>query len=182
MSTKTFFPALSVEQAPEGSRAVMRGNAKAFGFLPDAVARMATSPEALEAFVTMLRFFEKGSLGPLEREVVVFTVARDSGCELCVALHTAMLRKQDTPEAMVVALREGRVLEDKKLEVLRQFTLTLLKEHGRVDEEELARFEAAGYAARQALDVVVGVATYTLSTFANRLTRAQIDPAFQAHR
>lgn len=44
---------------------------------------------------------------------------------------------------------------------------------GAVTDGEMAEFVAAGFSARQALEVVVGVATYTLSILANRTTRSE---------
>ena len=45
---------------------------------------------------------------------------------------------------------------------------------GDVPAEELEAFTRAGYTARNALEVVLGIGTYTLSTFANRLTGAPL--------
>ncbi|MGC5410825.1 carboxymuconolactone decarboxylase family protein, partial [Streptomyces sp. DT225] len=36
-------------------------------------------------------------------------------------------------------------------------------------------FRAHGYTARNALEVTLGIAAYTLSTFANRMTGAPVD-------
>jgi len=52
---------------------------------------------------------------------------------------------------------------------------------GDVPPAELAAFTEAGYTTRNALEVVLGIGTYTLSTFANRLTGAPLDEAFAAH-
>jgi hypothetical protein len=40
----------------------------------------------------------------------------------------------------------------------------------------LRAFLDSGYTSRNALEVVLGIGTYTLSTFANRLTNAPVDP------
>ncbi len=56
----------------------------------------------------------------------------------------------------------------------------MLASRGDVPDDERAAFEAAGFTARHALEVVLGVATYTLSTFANRLVRAPVDPQLQS--
>ena len=42
-------------------------------------------------------------------------------------------------------------------------------------DDGLRVFLAHGYTAQNALEVVLGVATYTLSTLANRLTGAPVD-------
>ena len=44
---------------------------------------------------------------------------------------------------------------------------------GAVPDAELERFFAQGFTPRQALELVVGIATYTLSIFANRMTRSE---------
>jgi len=43
---------------------------------------------------------------------------------------------------------------------------------GEVPEAEIDQFLAAGYTRRNALEVVLGIGTYTMSTLANRLVRA----------
>ena len=67
---------------------------------------------------------------------------------------------------------ERQRTEKDRLEAVRQFTVRLLAAAGEVPEAELAEFLAAGYTRRNALEVVLGVGTYTMSTLANRLVRA----------
>ncbi len=57
----------------------------------------------------------------------------------------------------------------------------MLAHSGDVPAKDLDAFEAAGWSARAALEVVLGIGTYTLSTFANRLTGATIDPELAVH-
>jgi hypothetical protein len=44
-----------------------------------------------------------------------------------------------------------------------------------VGDEALRSFLASGYTAQNALEVVLGIGTYTMSTLANRLTGAPVD-------
>lgn len=52
----------------------------------------------------------------------------------------------------------------------------MLATAGAVDDAALDAFLDRGYTARNALEVVLGIGTYTLSALANRLTRAPLDP------
>ena len=45
-------------------------------------------------------------------------------------------------------------------------------------DDDWRAFDAAGFGEEQALDVVLGVGVYVLSTFANRATRAELDAPF----
>lgn len=59
-----------------------------------------------------------------------------------------------------------------RLEAIRRFTLGVLSAAGAVDDDTLKALLVHGYTERNALEVVLGVGTYTMSTFANRLVRA----------
>jgi uncharacterized peroxidase-related enzyme len=176
------FPTLTPETAAPSVRPALTHAQRQFGFLPSPLARMASSPTAVEAFGTLLRLFDHSSLGPLEREVVALTVARVNGCHYCMAMHTALLSRSVEGQALVPALREGTRLAEPRLEALRRFVLRLLETRGAIGPEAEQAFAAAGFGAQEALEVVVGVAAYTLTTFANRLTGAPLDAAFEAHR
>lgn len=166
------FTAHTLETAPSDSRAAMERTAAAFGRVPDAVARLAESPELLNGFLEMTAAFDRTTLDPVAREVVIMTVATRNDCHVCVALHAGKLRKLGASAELIAALREERALSDERLEAVRRFTLTVLATAGGVDDAALKEFFAHGYTERNALEVVMGIGTYTMSTLANRLTRA----------
>ncbi|WP_329281596.1 carboxymuconolactone decarboxylase family protein [Streptomyces sp. NBC_00691] len=126
----------------------------------NAVALLKESPETLDGFLKLSQTFESTTLDPHSRETVVLTVAERNQCHLCVDMH----------EAKMAAL--GPAPDAGRLAAIRRFTLRVLASAGAVSDAELADFEAAGYTRRNALEVVLGIGAYTLSTFANRLTRA----------
>ncbi|WP_198944185.1 carboxymuconolactone decarboxylase family protein [Streptomyces sp. CB03234] len=142
------------------------------GRLPSAVARMAASPELLEGFMTLTAMFDRTTLDPIARETVVMAVATRNGCQVCVDLHTRKLRTLGAGADVIAALREGTPLPDERLEAVRRFVGAVYATTGEVSDEDLAAFLAHGYTERNALEVVMGIGTYTMSTLANRLTRA----------
>lgn len=170
------FPAHTTDTAPEPARRGLRAIEQHFGYLPQAAARMATSPQLLEGFQRLNALFESSSLPPLARETLIMTVAVRNDCHVCVALHTARLHSLGADPELIAALRAGQPLEDQKLEGVRVFALAVLAHAGGVPPHDLDAFRDAGWSAQAALEVVLGIGTYTLSTFANRLTGAPIDP------
>jgi AhpD family alkylhydroperoxidase len=162
----------TLESAPAESRPLLKSTAEHLGHLPEAVAKLAESPEMLGGFLQASARFEAGTLDPLAQEVVVMTIATRNGCRVCIAMHTGRLRQQEADPALIAALRNGEPLGEPRLESLRQFTLRVLATAGEVPDEELREFLAAGYTTRNALEVVLGIGTYTMSTLANRLVRA----------
>jgi alkylhydroperoxidase family enzyme len=96
-------------------------------------------------------------------------------------MHTATLARHDADPALIEALRDGTTLPEPRLEALRRFTVAVLDHRGAVGDAELDALLAAGWQPRHALDVVLGVGTYTISTFANRLTAAPLDEPLQEY-
>ncbi|WP_336320872.1 carboxymuconolactone decarboxylase family protein [Streptomyces lavendofoliae] len=163
----------TLETAPPAARPVMEAVAHRMGgHVPPAVARMAASPELLEGFMTLTAMFDRTTLDPVSRETVIMTVATRNGCQVCVGLHTRKLRALGAAPAVVTALRDGTPLPDERLDAVRRFVATVYATTGEVADEDLAAFLAHGYTERNALEVVMGIGAYTMSTFANRLTRA----------
>lgn len=180
MSTTEHFPALTETTAPSEIRSVLAASVRQVGFLAQPVARAARSPALLRHMLAGFAAFERTSLAPLERETLAMTVAFERGCHYCMAMHSALLSAEPAHARVVAALREGGPLDDPRLEAVRALVRTLLADHGRVGDDELARFIAAGFTEEQALEVVLGVAVYELSTTTNILTDAPLDPPFAA--
>ena len=175
------FPEHTAESAPPAARRALAATEAQFGSLPAAVARLATSPELLTGFLKLSALFETTTLSPLERETLILVVSTRNRCHFCVALHTAKLVQLDAPASLIAALRAAEPLPIPRLEALRRFALTTFATTGDVPAADLEAFLAAGYTPRQALEVVLGIGAYTLSTFANRLVAAPLHPSLAEH-
>ncbi|GAB3974973.1 carboxymuconolactone decarboxylase family protein [Actinoallomurus acanthiterrae] len=165
----------TIESAPAAARRSMEAAAKKLGYLPAAVARLAASPQMLDGFLRANALFETTTLSPLAREVLVMTMATRNGCHLCVAMHTAGLTGLGADPDLIAALRESRPLNDAPLEAMRRFVLEVLATSGAVSDKAMEEFLGHGYTRQNALEVVLGIGVYTMSTLANRMTGAPLD-------
>lgn len=173
-ATDRGFRDLDETTAPDAARPLLAATRAHFGFVPSAVARLAASPALFTAFRSAVSAFDRTSLDRVEREVIVLAYAREVGCDLCVAMHTAALAGLGRPE-LAGALSAGELAGDARLDALVRFTRSLAVTRGDVDAGTWEAFLAAGYTRAQALEVVLGIGAYTMSTFANRLTAAPVD-------
>ncbi|SEG68672.1 alkylhydroperoxidase AhpD family core domain-containing protein [Thermomonospora echinospora] len=169
----------TIESAPPAARRSMEAVVKKLGYLPAGVARMSASPQLLDGFLRANGLFETTTLSPLAREVLVMTMATRNGCHICVALHSATLTSLGADPGLIAALRESRPLDDAPLEAMRRFVLEVLDTAGAVSAEAMEEFVGHGYTRRNALEVVLGIGVYTMSTLANRMTDAPLDAAMQ---
>jgi len=163
------FELLTNETATPAQRKVLDDTRAQFGGVPPAVARLAISPEFMAAFQTGIAAFDRTTLTPVEREIVILVLARDIGCSVCTTMHTAKIGKLGE-KAIATALGDRIALPDPKLAALARFTESMLATRGDVDAASWEAFLDAGYTRTQALEILVGFGTYTMSTYANRLT------------
>jgi len=66
----TRIAALSLDQAPAGSRAALEGIQKGLGFIPNVFKTLAHSPAALSGYQSLAQALGKTSLSAVEREVL----------------------------------------------------------------------------------------------------------------
>lgn len=173
------FPVHTLESAPDQSKAFLQKTAKNYGFVPNLISVMATSPSLTEAYLTVADIFAKSSLNPSEQQIVLLTVSYYHQCTYCVAAHTAIAGMQNVNSDIVMAIREGKPLSDKKLQVLRVFTSLLLDNRGWASDEDIQTFLSAGYQPQHILDVLVGIAQKTLSNFTNHIAKTPLDNEFE---
>jgi AhpD family alkylhydroperoxidase len=178
--TEDLFPDLTPDTAPPGSRRALAATATHLGYLPAALARMAASPHLTDGFLKASGLFESSTLDPLAREVLVMTMAVRNGCHVCVAMHTAALTRLGAGPALIEALRDGRPLADERLAAIQTFTREVIETSGAVSDAQLKTFVENGYTRQNALEVVLGIGTYTMSTLANRMTRSPVDEQLAA--
>lgn len=165
--------------APEAARPILEGMKKDFGFLPNLLGGLAEAPAALEGYTTLSGIFNKSSLTPVERQVVLITVSVENICTYCVAAHSGAAEMAGIDEADLEALRTGDTLPDARLEALRAFTQKMVAARGFADDADLNAFLGTGYTRQNALEVVLAISLKTLSNYANHLIDTPLDDAFQ---
>ena len=96
----TRIAALSLDQAPAGSRAALEGIQKGLGFIPNVFKTLAHSPAALSGYQSLAQALGKTSLSAVEREVVALAASEVNGCDYCVAAHAFFGAKAGTDHAV----------------------------------------------------------------------------------
>src|SRR5260370_31551866 len=152
----------TIESAPAAARKFMTATRNHLGYLAAGVARWAASPQLVDGFGKLPTIFDSSTLDPVAREVVIMTVATRNGCHICVAMHTARLTTLGASPDLIAALRDAVPLPDEHLDAIRLFTLRVLDTAGDVGDQALRDFLAHDYTSQNALEVTLGIATYTM--------------------
>lgn len=171
-------PVLNAETAPAASSELLKAVRGKMGFIPNMLGTFANAPALLEGYLNLSSIFDKTSLTPTERQVVLLAVSFENDCEYCMAAHTAIAGMFKVDAEVIAALRENRPIADLRLEALRKFSVEVVKTRGWPTPESVARFMDAGFTSVQSLEVVLGVGLKTISNYANHLASVPLDEAF----
>jgi len=174
------FGAVTRDGLPEGAAAPLAQAEALFGFTPNLALAMAREPTALTAYLQVLQGLGGSSLSPIEQQLVMATASHVNEAMYGVAVHTALSALSGGAPDYVAAVRDGAPLADPKLEALRQFTAALAAGRAQVSDAHVTAFVAAGYDARAAVTVALGLASKTFANTVAHLARPEIDAPLRA--
>lgn len=177
--TPTGYPLHGIEDGPEESRPILEAVQQNYGFLPNLIQVFAASPSAAAAYIDLGQKFSETSLSSIEQNVLLIAVSETNSCDYCLAAHTAVATGAMVPPEYISALREGRPIEDAKLQAFRVFVQEVVETRGRPREETQSAFFEAGYSKKNVIEVMLGVTMKTLSNYVNHFADTPIDEPFQ---
>jgi AhpD family alkylhydroperoxidase len=177
----TAFPVYTLESAPERSKPALQQLQSAFGMIPNIAGAMATSPVLINSLVGLFKNVHSGSFTEAQVQTVLLTDAVTNACTWAVAFHTALALKEGIDPKDVEAIREHRLPKDAKLAALSALARTMIEKRGRLDDQDIDRFIAAGFGKDHALEVIGIVAASTITNYTGSITKTPLEAPFQAH-
>jgi AhpD family alkylhydroperoxidase len=177
----THFPIHTMESAPECSKPALQQLQSAFGMIPNIAGAMATSPILINSLVGLFGNVHGGSFTEAQVQTVLLTDAVTNACTWAVAFHTALALKEGVDPKDVQAIRERRLPKDAKLAALSSLARTMIEKRGRLDDQDVDRFIAAGFGKDHALEVIGIVAASTITNYTGSITKPPLEAPFQAH-
>ncbi|PHR53331.1 MAG: carboxymuconolactone decarboxylase [Robiginitomaculum sp.] len=178
----TDFKIHTYETAPEAAKPLLEKSAKAFGSVPNLMGVMAESPAVLQGYMDLSETLVKSSLAPAERHAVMLVVSVENQCRYCVAAHTGLARGAGLAADVIIGIREEDDIDDEKLEVLCEFTKSMVEKNGNVSPQEVTAFLEAGYTNANLLEVAAHIALKTLSNYVNHLAQTPVDASFVVNK
>jgi alkylhydroperoxidase family enzyme len=177
----TAFPIHTIDSAPEGSRPAMRELQSSFGMIPNLIGAMSNSPVLINSLVGLFGKVHGASFTEPQVQSVLLTDAVTNGSGWAVAFHTTLALKEGIDPADVQAIREGRLPKDSKLAALSGLAKTMIEKRGRLGDEDINHFLAAGFGKDHLLEVIAAVAASTITNYTSNITSPPLDAPFQEH-
>jgi len=165
----TRITALSLDQAPAGSRTALEGIQKGLGFIPNAFRTLAHSPAALNGYLGLAQALGKSSLSAAEREVVALATSQINGCDYCLAAHSFFATKAGLSDEAISQAREGT------LSAVATLAQQITESRGQLSDAQVAAAREAGLSESKILEVIAQVALLTLTNYLNNVATTDID-------
>lgn len=144
------------------------------GMVPNFLAVMAQSPDALKAFLGLHEIAGSGTLDPQTRERIALVVAEGNACEYCVSAHTAMGRKAGLSGAEIEANRSG-TSQDARAAAAVVFAKALNSNLGDVTQGEFDAVRSAGYTDAEIVEIITHVGMNILTNLLGKAVEVDID-------
>lgn len=172
------FELYTKDNAPEASKPLLEDSLKTFGFVPNLHGVMAEVPGLLSTYKDLHNAFQATSFDAEELTVVWQTINVEHACHYCVPAHTGIAHMMKVDTVIIDALVNKTELPTKKLQVLHETTLQLVRNRGHLSEAEKEAFFAAGYEKRNLLEIVLGISQKIQSNYVNHLADTPVDEPF----
>lgn len=169
----------NLETAPEGSKPILENSLKAYGMIPGLHGVLAESPQLLEAYNMLHEQFVNTSLNNDELTVVWQTINVEHECHYCVPAHTGIAAMMKVDSAITEALRNETEMPTEKLQALHEMTLSIVRNRGRVSDDKIEAFYAAGYEQRHILEIILGLSQKVISNYTNHFADTPVDAGFK---
>ncbi|MCO7630895.1 peroxidase-related enzyme [Pseudomonas guariconensis] len=165
----TRITALSLDQAPAGSRTALEGIQKSLGFIPNAFRTLAHSPAALNGYLGLAQALGKSSLSAAEREVVALATSQINGCDYCLAAHSFFATKAGLSDEAISQAREGT------LSAVATLAHQITESRGQLSDAQIAAAREAGLTDSKIVEVIAQVTLLTLTNYLNNVATTDID-------
>jgi alkylhydroperoxidase family enzyme len=175
------FPVHTMKSAPEASKPAMESLQAAFGFLPNLLGAMSTSPVLINSLVGLFAKVHGGSFTEPQVQVVLLTDAVTNASTWPVALHSFLAIENGVAPADVKAIRDGELPKDPKLAALSRLAKTLIEKRGRLSAYDKEHFLQAGFGPEHLLEAIGIVAASTITNYTSSVTQPPLEEGFQPH-
>ncbi len=144
------------------------------GMVPNFLAVLAQSSNALSAFLGLHAIAETGVLDPQTRERIALAVAQENACAYCLSAHTAIGRKAGLDTDEIEANRAG-TSQDVRAAAGVAFAAALNKNLGDVTQAEFDAVREAGYSDAEIVEIIAHVGMNILTNLIGKSLWVDID-------
>jgi AhpD family alkylhydroperoxidase len=165
-----------LDSAPERSRPPLANQAERIGRTINIFGAMANSPALMRMYdLVETHLAENSSLDNATRQAIHLTVAAVNDCQYCQAAYTGAARAAGFNRDETIALRQGAIPDQPKLQALVTLTRQIADNRGYVDDAVWMAALDAGWTEEEMLDGYADVVRTILTNYFNHMVGTELD-------
>lgn len=165
---------LNQNEASKESQELLVKVKEKFGGIPNVFKMMANSSAVLESYLNFSNALSKSKLDVKIAERIALFTAQLNACEYCLAAHSLIAKNTGIEEDEILNARCGKS-SDEKVQAALNFTHSILKNAGKIEDVELSAVRAAGFSDEEILEITANVSLNILTNSLNSLAVTQVD-------
>lgn len=151
---------------------------KNFGFIPNLIRELATSPAAAQAYLSGAGALGAGELTAKEQQVVQVVVAAHNSCHYCTAAHGTSALGAGLAKDDLAKILAGESPADEQLATVVETTRLLLERRGWLSDAERTSVEARGVTRAELYEIIGFIGVKTISNYVNHIAQTEVDEKF----
>ncbi len=175
------FTLYTIDNSPAASKALLESAQSDYGMVPNLYAVLAEAPAALEAYIKLHQLVRQTSLSATEQHIVWMTINTENECHYCIPAHIMLATMDKVDNEIITAIKNKTEISDERLEMLRNFTTSMVQNRGNVTERELDEFYSAGYSKQNVLEIILVLSHKVLSNYTNHISHTPVDDPFKPY-
>ncbi len=149
---------------------------KRFGFVPNVIKELATSPVVAEAYLKGLEVLEGTSFTKRELQAINLATSTEEGCDYCRAAHTVLGKAAGLDSDDLELIKAGKDPKDERLKGLVCATRAIHGKRGKLAADDLKCAESKGLTRGELYEIIAIIANKVIPTYVNHIAGTPIDP------
>lgn len=151
-----------------------------FGFVPNVLKEMGTSPAALEVYLKGQGALgnEDNRLSAEQRNYVQLAVSAANDCAYCSSAHQAIGRMQGSSPDDLKAVASGQEISVEAGGLYVEAARLIMEKQGHLDGQDLARLEAQGLDREVLYEIIANIGVKLVSNWINHIAGTRVDTQF----
>lgn len=152
----------------------------AFGFIPNLVGAVSSSPVLIGSLVELFGKVHGGSFTEAQIQILLLTNAVANESEWAVAFHSALAVQHGIDSHDEQAIRSRNLPTEPTSAALSELARSLIEKRGKIEEFKAEAFLSAGFTPEHLLEVIAVIAASTITNYAANVAHPPLEDIFSA--
>ena len=139
---------------------------KAFGTTPNMFKAIGNSPAALQMMWSAFGALGKGKIDAKLGEQIAVAVANENHCQYCLSAHTVLGKNAGVSTETLAQAQVGKST-DPKTQAALDFALKLVRQKGKVTEDDVKTLRKAGYYDEEVTEILAHTVLNIFTNYTN---------------